>query len=49
MEGPPGPSVRIERLEGIWLGETCNVRIATERLENTFWKLVRLRGSKRSI
>jgi copper homeostasis protein (lipoprotein) len=43
MEGPPRPSLLIERFGGLWPGETCGVRFATERLENTYWKLVRLR------
>jgi copper homeostasis protein (lipoprotein) len=44
MEGPPRPSVLIERFEGIWPGETCGVRFVTEPIRNTYWKLVRLRG-----
>jgi len=43
MEGPPRPSLLVERFGGLWPGETCGVRFATERLENTYWKLVRLR------
>jgi heat shock protein HslJ len=44
MEGPPPkPSLLVERFSGLWPGETCGVRFATERLENTYWKLVRLR------
>ena len=43
MEGPPRPSLLVERLAGLWPGETCGVRFATERLQNTYWKLVRLR------
>jgi len=42
MEGPPRPSLLVERFGGLWPGETCGVRFATERLENTYWKLVRL-------
>jgi copper homeostasis protein (lipoprotein) len=44
MEGPPRPSLLVERFEGLWPGETCGVRFVTERLENTYWKLVRLNG-----
>jgi copper homeostasis protein (lipoprotein) len=44
MEGPPRPSLLVERFEGLWPGETCGPRFATERLENTYWRLVRLRG-----
>jgi copper homeostasis protein (lipoprotein) len=43
MEGPPKPSLLVERFEGLWPGETCGVRFAAERLQNTYWKLVRLR------
>lgn len=43
MEGPRRPSLLVERFAGIWPGETCGVRFATERLQNTYWKLVRLR------
>lgn len=43
MEGPPRPSLLIERFTGLWPGETCGVRFATEPLQNTYWKLVRLR------
>jgi copper homeostasis protein (lipoprotein) len=42
MEGPPRASLLVERLSGLWPGETCGVRFVTERLENTYWKLVRL-------
>jgi len=45
MEGPPRPSLLVERFEGLWPGETCGVRFATERLQNTYWKLVRLRDA----
>jgi heat shock protein HslJ len=44
MEGPPRPSLLVERFEGLWPGETCGAQFATERLENTYWRLVRLRG-----
>jgi copper homeostasis protein (lipoprotein) len=44
MEGPPRPSLLVERLGGLWPGETCGVRFVTERLENTYWRLVRLGG-----
>lgn len=44
MEGPPRPSLLVERFEGLWPGETCGAQFATERLENTYWKLVRLRS-----
>ena len=32
----------VERFSGIWPGETCGARFATEPLENTYWKLTRL-------
>jgi copper homeostasis protein (lipoprotein) len=32
----------VERFTGIWPGETCGARFATEPLENTYWKLTRL-------
>jgi uncharacterized lipoprotein YbaY/heat shock protein HslJ len=38
-------TVVIERFEGIWPGETCGNPGATEALENTYWKLTRLRGA----
>ena len=44
MEGPPRPSLLVERFASLWPGETCRARFATERLENTYWKLVRLRN-----
>jgi heat shock protein HslJ len=44
MEGPPRPSLLVERFGGLWPGETCGVRFVTERLENTYWRLVRLGG-----
>jgi heat shock protein HslJ len=44
MEGPPRPSLLVERFKGLWPGETCGAQFASERLENTYWKLVRLRG-----
>jgi len=44
MEGPLRPSLLILRFAGLWPGETCGARFATERLENTYWKLVRLQG-----
>ena len=32
----------VERFMGVWPGETCGARFATEPLENTYWKLTRL-------
>ena len=32
----------VERFIGVWPGETCGARFATEPLENTYWKLTRL-------
>lgn len=49
MEGPPRPSLLVERFRGVWPGETCGVRFVTERLQNTYWKLVRLRGAPVSV
>jgi copper homeostasis protein (lipoprotein) len=31
----------VERFIGVWPGETCGARFATEPLENTYWKLTR--------
>jgi hypothetical protein len=43
MEGEgQQPTVVVERFVGVWPGETCGARFATERLENTYWKLTRL-------
>ena len=36
------PALVVERFVGIWPGETCGARFATETLENTYWKLTRL-------
>jgi copper homeostasis protein (lipoprotein) len=33
----------VDRYVGVWPGETCGTRLATEPLENTYWKLTRLR------
>lgn len=49
MEGPPRPSLLVERFGGLWPGETCGVRFATEPLANTYWKLVRLRDEPVSV
>jgi uncharacterized lipoprotein NlpE involved in copper resistance len=35
MEGPPRPSLLVERFAGLWPRETCGARFATERLEGT--------------
>jgi len=32
----------VDRYIGLWPGETCGARFATEPLENTYWKLTRL-------
>jgi len=43
MEGAgQQPTLVVERFMGVWSGETCGARFATERLENTYWKLTRL-------
>jgi copper homeostasis protein (lipoprotein) len=43
MEGEgQQPTLVVERFTGIWPGETCGARFATEPLENTYWKLTRL-------
>jgi len=43
MEGDgTQPTLVVERFTGIWPGETCGARFATEPLENTYWKLTRL-------
>jgi heat shock protein HslJ len=38
-------TVIVEELEGVWPGETCGNPGATEALEDTYWKLTRLRGA----
>jgi heat shock protein HslJ len=35
----------VERLIGVWPGESCGSRYSTEPLENTYWKLTRLGDS----
>ena len=35
-------SLVVERFVGVWPGESCGSRTATEPLENTYWKLTRL-------
>lgn len=43
MEGEgQQPTLVVERFIGIWPGETCGARFATEPLVNTYWKLTRL-------
>jgi heat shock protein HslJ len=43
MEGEgQQPTLVVERFTGLWPGETCGARFATEPLENTYWKLTRL-------
>jgi copper homeostasis protein (lipoprotein) len=43
MEGEgQQPTLVVERFIGVWPGETCGARFATEPLENTYWKLTRL-------
>jgi uncharacterized lipoprotein YbaY/heat shock protein HslJ len=43
MEGQgQQPTLVVERFIGVWPGETCGARFATEPLENTYWKLTRL-------
>jgi copper homeostasis protein (lipoprotein) len=43
MEGAgQQPTLVVERFIGVWPGETCGARFATEPLENTYWKLTRL-------
>ena len=43
MEGEgQQPTLVVERFIGVWPGETCGSRFATEPLENTYWKLTRL-------
>ncbi len=36
------PTLVVERFIGVWPGESCGARFATEPLENTYWKLTRL-------
>jgi copper homeostasis protein (lipoprotein) len=38
----PQPTLVVDRYIGVWPGETCGARFATEALENTYWKLTRL-------
>lgn len=43
MEGDARPlSLIVERLLGVWPGESCGRPFVTEALENTYWKLTRL-------
>jgi copper homeostasis protein (lipoprotein) len=43
MEGEGQQSTLVvERFIGVWPGESCGARFATEPLENTYWKLTRL-------
>jgi copper homeostasis protein (lipoprotein) len=43
MEGDgQQPTLVVERFVGVWPGESCGARFATEGLENTYWKLTRL-------
>jgi copper homeostasis protein (lipoprotein) len=37
------PMLVVERLTGAWPGETCGARFDTAPLENSYWKLTRLR------
>jgi copper homeostasis protein (lipoprotein) len=39
------PTLVVNRFIGVWPGETCGARFATDPLENTYWKLTRL-GNK---
>ncbi|MBY4675332.1 META domain-containing protein [Marinobacterium arenosum] len=36
------PTLVVEQHRGVWPGESCGSRFATEQLENTYWKLTRL-------
>ena len=43
MEGDAfQPTLVVDRYIGVWPGETCGARFATEPLEDTYWKLTRL-------
>jgi uncharacterized lipoprotein YbaY/heat shock protein HslJ len=45
MEGQGAqPTLVVERLTGVWPGETCGARFSSSPLENTYWKLARLGG-----
>ena len=35
----------VERFAGVWPGESCGTLFSTESLENTYWKLTRLKES----
>ena len=37
------PTLVVERTTGVWPGETCGARFDTAPLENSYWKLTRLR------
>src|SRR5262245_31086742 len=43
------PALVVDRFIGIWSGETCGARFAAAPLENTCWKLTRLRGTPVSV
>ena len=50
MEGKGAqPTLVVEHFIGIWPGETCGARFSTAPLENTYWKLTRLRGTPVSV
>src|SRR5215510_12755137 len=50
MEGKGAqPTLVVEHFIGIWPGETCGARFSTAPLENTYWKLTRLRGAPVSV
>jgi copper homeostasis protein (lipoprotein) len=38
------PKLVVERFINVWPGETCGAQFATANLENTYWKLTRLRN-----
>ena len=44
MEGPPRPTLVIDRFVEILPGDGCEVLVGTASLENTYWKLASLRG-----
>ena len=41
--GGEAPTLVVERVTGVWPGETCGARFDTAPLENSYWKLTRLR------
>lgn len=44
MEGPPRPTLLVQRFVAAWPGESCERNRADSTLANTYWKIVELKG-----